>query len=565
MVSLAGGTLAWALDWVSASGVRARIRLAPLYGGRASSLGANYVVVSQQPAAGTPLTVHQVPVLGARPGPPARCAMPWQDTVVARNARAIVTATRVDVPPTVDDETAVVYRACVRATGAVHILTETRGGKYGGDLLEGIRLAGRYLVAVRDSNAESGPASGLLRYDVITGRGGLLSRFGADAVPDRVSVGTSGLVAWHTTVIGVRQFGLSGVSCANAGFCVAVDHNGGVLTSTDPSGGRAAWTRTALPGQDLRAVSCPTTGLCVIVAGSGLWRSTNPMGGAQTFSPVAIPSSSLNSIACSGSDLCVAVGGNEISSSTNPAGGPSTWVTGRIGASDLIGVSCPSTTLCVAGDDGGSQIFSSTTPSSGYLSWTGVPVDSGGQIATVACPSTTLCVAPDRTSGVVFSSSDPAGPATAWQSSSASNLSFSPALSCPSTNLCVAGGGGLAVTTDPGADPMHWTRTFTQPAVVQSLACPTTQLCVGTDGDGDVTTTTDPAGAAWQVEAVDVPDCALADGCDTETITAAPLHGAARQVGSAGPGPGTEIAHLKVSGQTVSWTEDGQPAAEVVP
>jgi Big-like domain-containing protein len=62
---------------------------------------------------------------------------------------------------------------------------------------------------------------------------------------------------------------LSGVSCPS-GLCVAVDRSGNVVTSSNPTGGAAAWTVTNVDGTNiLKGVSCPSSGLCVAVDEGG--------------------------------------------------------------------------------------------------------------------------------------------------------------------------------------------------------------------------------------------------------------------------------------------------------
>ena len=65
-------------------------------------------------------------------------------------------------------------------------------------------------------------------------------------------------------------------------LCVAVDSDGNVVTSTNPTGGTSAWKMANPDGTNfLTAVSCPTASECVAVDGSGnTLISTNPTGGA---------------------------------------------------------------------------------------------------------------------------------------------------------------------------------------------------------------------------------------------------------------------------------------------
>ena len=67
------------------------------------------------------------------------------------------------------------------------------------------------------------------------------------------------------------------MSCPSTTLCVGVDNQMGALSSTDPLGGTAAWSRNPIdPGQLLTGVSCASSTLCVatdwhgnIVEGTG--------------------------------------------------------------------------------------------------------------------------------------------------------------------------------------------------------------------------------------------------------------------------------------------------------
>ena len=53
------------------------------------------------------------------------------------------------------------------------------------------------------------------------------------------------------------------ISCPSAAMCVAIDQSGDVVTSTNPTGGAADWTRTTIdPGNALTSLSCPP-GACI--------------------------------------------------------------------------------------------------------------------------------------------------------------------------------------------------------------------------------------------------------------------------------------------------------------
>ena len=143
---------------------------------------------------------------------------------------------------------------------------------------------------------------------------------------------------------------LTGVSCTTTPttLCVASDANGNVVTSTNPTGGAAAWTvADADSSNALYGISCPTAGLCVSVDSNGsVVTSSNPTGGASKWiSEDADPGNFFSSVSCSSATLCVAADdeGNVVTS-TNPTGGPSAWkvapVDGSASVPELSGVSC---------------------------------------------------------------------------------------------------------------------------------------------------------------------------------------------------------------------------------
>ena len=83
---------------------------------------------------------------------------------------------------------------------------------------------------------------------------------------------------------------ITGTSCASSSACIAVDTNGHLSTSTDPSGGAADWTSTAVAPYSpeteefnpehpngLFGASCLSESFCVVVGSGGqIYTSTNP-------------------------------------------------------------------------------------------------------------------------------------------------------------------------------------------------------------------------------------------------------------------------------------------------
>ena len=80
-----------------------------------------------------------------------------------------------------------------------------------------------------------------------------------------------------------------GVSCPTANRCAAVDDNGDVITSTDPSGGTGSWqvenlvpfirppSQSESPENGLFSASCASISLCALVGTDGrIFTSTEP-------------------------------------------------------------------------------------------------------------------------------------------------------------------------------------------------------------------------------------------------------------------------------------------------
>jgi hypothetical protein len=345
---------------------------------------------------------------------------------------------------------------------------------------------------------------------------------------------TGGSSAWTAALIDrpgvVEGEGrlLTGVSCPAVSLCVAVNANGDVLTSTDPSGGGDAWEISHINGtSSLTGVSCPSVSLCVAVGGNGdVISSTNPTGGASAWSLVHVGPEQpyLSGISCPSQSLCVAVGSGEIVSSGDPTGGASAWSAKRLGLlgpfGSLQGVNCPSQSLCVAvtgetRSEGGKSVaygdvLTSTNPTEGVASWRLTNVDHESWLDSVSCASVSLCVAVDS-GGNAFTATDPTGGSSAWSAAHVDEptpvFPRGPVLtvSCPSASLCVAGdeSGRVVTSSDPAAGTASaWAPAITVDATdrMSALSCPTVSRCFALDDAGRIVTATNPAApeAAWR-------------------------------------------------------------------
>jgi hypothetical protein len=285
---------------------------------------------------------------------------------------------------------------------------------------------------------------------------------------------------------------LSGVSCPNPSFCVAVGGLNTVAVSREPTGGAAKW-QVVNPSYDEPSQSCLERG--------------------ESVAFCSAPRGSLNGVSCASESLCVAVGyEGSVYVSSDPTGGARAWSVGDVneggGATHLIGVSCPSPALCVAVSGGsnnsnGGKILTSTDPTSGR--WQAIQLSSSLNLRGVSCAAPTLCVAVAR-EGRIFVSTDPTGGAAAWrETGTPGGPGDLEGVSCVSTLLCAAGNltGNVLTSTNPAGGPSTWREVNAGGSVqVTGVSCPDVGHCVAVDDNGDVLTSTDPTGGAgsWHFE-----------------------------------------------------------------
>jgi hypothetical protein len=259
-----------------------------------------------------------------------------------------------------------------------------------------------------------------------------------------------GASAWKLSHVDPHRT-IKSVSCPSMSLCVASDNAGNILTSTNPTGGASAWTIAAVdPGTDtehvdsgLMGVSCPSTSLCVAVDIAGdVFTSTNPTGGLAAWSEAPHVADSFKGVSCATSSMCVAVTfGGSIASSTNPTGGTAAWSHFAASGRTLFAVSCPSPALCVVVGQS-SDVLSSTNPTGGPSAWIATSnVDPGEWLFHASCASASFCAVTDG-SGNFVTSTDPTGGAQMW-SISHPNVPIEGEgsgvgnITCPSVSLCV--------------------------------------------------------------------------------------------------------------------------------
>lgn len=372
---------------------------------------------------------------------------------------------------------------------------------------------------------------------------------------------------------------VNAISCPTATFCAMVDQHGNVLTSSDPSGGWSAWTishvnlasHQVLGGSwegAMTAVSCPSQGLCVAADSFGnVFSTTDPTGGPAAWRttrlnvpspfPGAINQLGLIALSCPNAGLCVGINvQGQILTSTNPASGGD-WGVIQGSQGGLVALSCPTADLCVAIASSGAVLYS-TDPGAG--AWqTGPQLPSG--IVGVSCPSSALCVAIGA-SGTVLTSTDPASASGTWNSTAIETGSGLTGVSCASESFCtVASSSSVYVSTQPTGGAQAWasaavdTYDSAYENRIQVLDCPSASLCVAADGEGNTVTSSDPAGgsAAWRLQLVDATPVPKALSCDLGSACVA-VDSGGNILTSTNPTTGTASWHpLHVTNGAITW------------
>jgi hypothetical protein len=296
---------------------------------------------------------------------------------------------------------------------------------------------------------------------------------------------------------------INGVSCPTSSFCVAVDKNGNILTSTNPTGGSNAWQTEAVDTTPIESVSCSSTKQCDAVDSEGqVLTSTNPTGGATWSATTITQGAALTSVSCSAVDgFCAAVDaqGNAY---TNSGTGWSTTPVDIDGNTHLNAISCASKALCVAVDQAGKAV-----------------VDTGGSWGA----PTSLCVALDNAGNALVWT----GPSSPWMSFNVDQTHYLGGASCtPTADFCVGvdAAGNIIVLESPGSGSL---LTYEDLSNVDSgndltaVTCASDSLCVVGDRYGDVATSTSPESNQWSAQAVDFDNQMTSVSCASATLCAA--------------------------------------------
>jgi WD40-like Beta Propeller Repeat len=506
-----------------------------------------------------------------RRSPPA-CSPPPGSTVIGRSATAVVTGDGLPQDLGFSISPPIAYMGCLRADGRERLLERFTGNNVdGSDAIESALLAAPYAGLIRFYVDEhyGGQQATLQVFDLRTGR--LEPRLGGESAGcpdgdggepcgflDDVMLSSDGVSAAHMQIVypaGSLSTALTQVSCAPASStCVTIDGvSGHAFSSTDPSGGRQAWTEASFPQvEGLDAISCPSSTLCVGPNANSIYTTNNPTAGISVWTSRPLPGTDtyVNDVSCPSVNLCVATNGDgSVLASTNPTG---TWSVARIdGDRSINSIFCSTQPVCFVVDSAGT-VLSSTNPSGGASAWSASA--STPRFGSGACPTTSFCVAVGGSE--IETTNDPS--AATWTPQPQTGT-FS-AVACPSASLCLAVGvgGALDVSTNPGSGP--WTpSTIDGGQDLDSISCASPSLCVAVDLTGHVVSSTDPTGgpSTWTSTLLDGDPCDDTTPCSVEQIQASDATGLHTVDTSKIPGNGPFLTGLTLTGDVLSWNHDG--------
>jgi hypothetical protein len=319
--------------------------------------------------------------------------------------------------------------------------------------------------------------------------------------------------AWKRTVLPLpRADELTGIACASNTLCVSWLDDDILEGSSNPAAGASAWKAVTLtvPQKvfDVRTVACaPVTTLCVasLSAPDGVAAfatSTNPTGGAAAW-PVTTKAGfdSPDAIACPSATLCAAASLGDIETTVTPAAGAASWSAGAVVDPmkvDFSAFACPSLTVCLGALNDGS-VATTTNAAAGSAGYVVSPVldpagfGTGAQTG-IACPTTAACLIPDQTPGLATVTLGP--PPAATVATGLGGTTAITGLSCPAAALCVGvdDGGGILRTAKPTGPASGWHRSVQAAAKdgLNDVSCPTTRFCAAVGDDDRVATSSHP-------------------------------------------------------------------------
>jgi hypothetical protein len=263
------------------------------------------------------------------------------------------------------------------------------------------------------------------------------------------------------------------VSCWDVGGsqCAAIDADGYVFWSQNPAGDAGTWVRSRHPidiDAEITGLSCGDEGWCVAVdnRGSVLIQYQTPIGGWYTTPYVSDSSSSLIAVSCT-SRFCLAANGYGRVFTNKATQGGAPWPTsngsGAVKADDGVSsVSCLSGGQCVLTSPQETTTDPGLNPFGGASAWSvhwNSDTAAYPQPVAVSCAAATLCVGVNHAplgAGIAIVSTSPrfpgsfAGPVATDQTIDAPGSGPLDAISCVSDSVRVGAAQLCAVSDDTG-------------------------------------------------------------------------------------------------------------------
>ncbi|HVD40066.1 MAG TPA: hypothetical protein VNC16_03565 [Solirubrobacterales bacterium] len=337
--------------------------------------------------------------------------------------------------------------------------------------------------------------------------------------------------AWTEIAID-DEYALTEIACSSATFCVAGDAGGNVFVSDEPTVA-GAWEGTEIEaGEEVLAISCPSSSLCVAATDEDLFTSPDPAAGSWSATGLF----GVWDVSCPSTSFCAATTFHGVVVSDEPEGGAATWVDSPGSTTFGALLACPTTAFCATAAFN-TRIATSDAPDGSDPEWDEVALRAPADLAGFSCPSSDFCAAVLQ-SGAVLTSTEPAGGAMAWSYTATDGNTNLRSVDCPAPDLCLVAGprGTLYTSTEPTV-PGSWTAAQITDGELEQVECKTPEWCFARAYNRTLLYSEDPTGgpAAWN--SVSMPFaldaacpefffCAAVNGSDEVLLSHEPLAGA---------------------------------------
>jgi hypothetical protein len=285
---------------------------------------------------------------------------------------------------------------------------------------------------------------------------------------------------WSTPVAfnpNQQNFAVNGLSCPTSTFCMATTRSEAITYDG------SSWSTPTLidSATEVSGVSCASASMCVAVD----WNGDSIIDRSGAWSTLSVESTGLSliSVACGSASMCVAV-----DEGTNAYSFNGTSWAAYLGLDPGVGrlglVSCPTSSFCMAIDGAYSQFPANVFVYDG-ASWHLLNTLDAEELSSLSCVSATMCAAVDPFGDLFIYSG-----AHSWEEWSYSGFAIA-GVSCASSSFCVAVGQSgcedvsLTYNGTTWGNPQDF-KSSCEPTM--SVSCPTSTFCMESDATGSVQT-----------------------------------------------------------------------------